>query len=314
MDYRLELLDDSTFEDLVNTICQKTLGTGVISFSPGKDGGRDGKFTGTAKNYPSTAEPWVGKFIMQAKWTGESSASCSDYDFEKIVKDEIIKIKKLKDAGDIDCYLLFTNRKYTGLKGEELLKKIITETGVKNSVIIGKETINDRYLNQHKEIVRLYKLDLHHIPFDFSDEEIKEIILAFKLQLHSIENDIKAEVDRIKHDFVFIDKKEKNKKNRLGEEYFQNEIAAKSLMDFEKIERFLALPQNEDIKDYYFDVVSELSNLITIKRDNFDAFEEIFLFIYKMVCDGNQELKRTKKHIWTFLHYMYYNCEIGLKE
>lgn len=313
MDYRLELLDDSTFEDLVNTICQKILGTGVISFTPGKDGGRDGKFIGTAQNYPSTAEPWTGKFIIQAKWTNNPIASCSDNDFEKIVKDEILKIKKLKDAGDIDCYLLFTNRKYTGVKGEELLKRIMTETGVENATIIGKETISDRYLNQQKEIVRQYRLDLHHIPFDFSDEEIKDIILVFKQQLPSIENDIKAEVDRIKHDFIFIDKKDKNKKNRLGEEYFQNEIAAKSLMDFEKIERFLALPQNEKIKDYYFDVVSELSNLITIKRDNFDAFEEIFLFIYKMVCDGNQKLKGTKKHIWTFLHYMYYNCEIGIK-
>lgn len=313
MDYRLERLDNSTFEDLVNTICQKILGTGVISFSPGKDGGRDGKFFGTAQNFPDNIKPWSGKFIIQAKHTNNPIASCSDSDFEKIVKDEIIKIKKLKDAGDIDCYLLFTNRKYTGVKGEELLKKIITETGVNNSIVIGKETINDRYLNQHKDIVRQYRLDLHHIPFDFSDEEIKDIILVFKQQLPSIENDIKAEVDRIKHDFAFIDKKEKNKKNRLSEEYFQNEIAAKSLMDFEKIERFLALPQNEEIKDYYFDVVSELSNLITIKRDNFDAFEEIFLFIYKLVCDGSNELKGTKRHFWTFLHYMYYNCEIGIK-
>ncbi len=314
MDYRLELLDDSTFEDLVNTICQKILGTGVISFSPGKDGGRDGKFTGTAQNYPSTNEPWSGKFIIQAKWTGESSASCSDSVFEKTVKDEIVKIKKLKEAGDIDCYLLFTNRKYTGITGEDLLKKIVAKTGVEKSVIIGKETINDRYLNQHKEIVRHYKLDLHHIPFDFSDEEIKDIILAFKQQLQTIETDIKAEVDRIKHDFSFIDKKEKNKKNRLGEEYVQNEIEAKSLMDFEKIERFLASPQNEEIKEYYFDVVSELSNLITIKRDNFDAFEEIFWRIYTMICDGSEELKGYKRHVMTFLHYMYYNCEIGLKE
>lgn len=314
MDYRLELIENSTFENLVNTICQKILGTGVISFSPGKDGGRDGKFIGTAQNFPDNINPWSGRFIIQAKHTNNPIASCSDSDFEKIVKDEIIKIKKLKDAGDIDCYLLFTNRKYTGVKGEELLKEIVTETGVENAVIIGKETINDRYLNLHKEIVRQYRLDLHHIPFDFSDEEIKEIILAFKLQLPSIENDIKAEVERIKHDFVFIDKKEKNKINRLSEEYFQNEIAAKSLMNFEKIERFLALPQNEDIKDYYFDVVSELSNQITIKRDNFDAFEEIFSFIYNMVCIGNQELKGTKRHFWTFLHYMYYNCEIGLKE
>jgi hypothetical protein len=312
MDYRLELLDDSTFEDLVNTICQKILGTGVISFSPGKDGGRDGKFIGTAQSFPDNINPWSGKFIIQAKWSGDPYASCSDSDFEKIVKDEILKIKKLKDTGDIDYYLLFTNRKYTGVKGEQLLKKIVAETGVENSVIIGKETINNN-LNQHKEIVRLYRLDLHHIPFDFSDEEIKNIILAFKQQLPSIENDIKAEVDRIKHDFAFIDKKEKNKKNRLGEEYFQNEIAAKSLMDFEKIERFLALPQNEELKDYYFDVVSELSNLITIKRDNFDAFEEIFLFIYKMVCDGSNELKGTKRHVTTLLHYMYFECLIGIK-
>ena len=314
MDYRLELLDESTFEDLVNTISQKILGTGVISFSQGKDGGRDGKFTGTADNYPSSSAPWSGKFIIQAKHTNNPIASCSDSDFVKIVKDEIIKIKKLKEAGDIDCYMLFTNRKYSGVKGEELLKKIVTETGVERSVIIGIGTINDRYLNQHKEIVRQYRLDLHHIPFDFSDEEIKDIILAFKQQLPSIENVINTEVERIKRDFSFIDKKEKNKKNRLGEEYFKNEIAAKSLMDFEKIERFLASPQNEEIKDYYFDVVSELSNLITIKRDNFDAFEEIFLFIYQKVCDGSKELKGTKRHVTTFLHYMYYNCEIGLKE
>lgn len=314
MDYRLELRDNSTFEDLVNTICQKILGTGVISFSSGKDGGRDGRFTGTAQNFPDNINPWSGKFIIQAKWSGDPYASCSDFDFEKIVKDEIIKIKKLKESGDIDCYMLFTNRKYTGIKGEELLKKIVTETGVEKSVIIGKETINDRYLNQHKEIVRLYRLDLFQIPFDFSDEEIKDIILAFKNQFRLIENDLKAEVDRIKHDFVFIDKKEKNKKNRLGEEYFQNEIVAKSLMDFKKIERFLELPQNEELKDYYFDVVSELSNLISIKRDNFDAFEEIFRSIYKMVCDGSKELKGTKRHVTTFLHYMYYNCEIGLKE
>lgn len=313
MDYRLETLEDSTFEDLVNTICQKILGTGVISFSQGKDGGRDGKFTGTAQNYPSDNEPWSGKFIIQAKHTNNPIASCSDSDFEKIVKDEIVKIKKLKDAGDIDCYLLFTNRKYTGVKGEELLKKIVTETGVENAVIIGKETIN-MYINQYKEIVRQYKLDLHHIPFDFSDEEIKDIILTFKQQLSLIENDLKEEVDRIKHDFVYIDKKAKNKKNRLSEDYFQNEIAAKTLMDFEKIERFLESPLNEVIKDYYFDVVSELSNLITIKRDNFDAFEEIFLFIYKKICDGSKELTGNKRHVTTFLHYMYYNCEIGLKE
>ena len=42
MDYRLELLSEDNFENLINRICQEVLGTGVISFSKGKDGGRDG--------------------------------------------------------------------------------------------------------------------------------------------------------------------------------------------------------------------------------------------------------------------------------
>ena len=146
MDYRLELLGDSTFEDLINTICHKILGTGVISFSPGKDGGRDGKFTGTAQDYPDNVNPWSGKFIIQAKHTNNPIASCSDPDFVKIVKDEIIKIKKLKEAGDIDCYMLFTNRKYTGIKRRRTSqKRLYSKQELINPVIIGKEVINDRY-------------------------------------------------------------------------------------------------------------------------------------------------------------------------
>ncbi|MCR6638988.1 MAG: restriction endonuclease [Sporocytophaga sp.] len=83
MDYRLELLDDSTFENLVNRLCQEILGLGVISFSKGKDGGRDGKFTGIANKFPSEASPWCGKFIIQAKHTENPVSSCSDSDFKK---------------------------------------------------------------------------------------------------------------------------------------------------------------------------------------------------------------------------------------
>lgn len=313
MDYRLELLDETTFENLVNTICQKILGTGVISFSQGKDGGRDGKFSGTAENYPGNINPWSGKFIIQAKHTNNPIASCSDKEFERIIDAEIPKIKSLKENEDIDCYLLFTNRKYSGIKGEALLKKITNQTGVKNVALIGKEPLNNQYLNTHKDIVKLYRLDLLHIAFDFSDEEIKDIIVSFKKQFASIEKEIKSEVERIKYDFDHIEKKEKNQKNKLGEEYYQNEIVSTSLMDFEKIERFLADPQNEEMKEYYFDIARELSSLITIKRNNFDAFEEVFLFIYQKICDGNTELKGSKKHVWTLLHYMYFECLIGIK-
>jgi hypothetical protein len=313
MDYRLENINSSVFENLVNTICQKILGTGTIEFSSGKDGGRDGKFIGTAQNFPSNKKCWEGTFIIQAKHTENCNASCSDKDFERIINSEIEKISKLKAESEIDNYLLFTNRKYTAIKGERLIEKIKSKTGIKNCIIIGKELINNQYLNSNKDIVKQYKLDLNHIQFDFSDEEIKEIIIAFKSQLPKLKNNIKSEVDKLKSDFNLIDKKEKNKINNLSQIYFNDYIVKESLMDFDKIEKFLNNPQNDYLKDYYFDTAYELNQLISLKRDNFDLFEEIFFYIYKLICDGSIDLKGSKRHVMTFLHYMYYECLIGKK-
>ncbi|RYJ39713.1 hypothetical protein NU08_1382 [Flavobacterium anhuiense] len=311
MDYRLELLDDSQFENLVNKICQDILGLGVISFSSGKDGGRDGKFNGTANKYPSLKDCWKGKFIIQAKHTSNSIASCSDSDFKKTIDIEIEKIKKLILAGDIDCYILFTNRKYPAIEGERLVKKIQNETGLKNVAIIGKETLNDLYINSNKNLIKDFRLDLNHIPFDFSEQEIKDIIVEFNKELPKITHNIITEVNRIKFDFDRIKIEEKNKKNDLSNEYYENEILNHSLQDFEKIESFLSDPRNDDLKNQYFDIASELRNLIQIKRTNFASFEEIFVYIFKQISDGNQI--KGKRHIFTLLHYMYYECLIGIK-
>ncbi|WP_428070388.1 ABC-three component system protein [Chryseobacterium gambrini] len=311
MDYRLEMLSDDQFENLVNKICQEILGIGIISFSKGKDGGRDGKFTGKATQFPSVASPWCGKIIIQAKHTENPIASCSDSDFAKIIDGEIKKIKLLKSTGDIDCYILFTNRKFTGVTGESLVKKIKEETGLDNVEIIGKESLNDLYINNSKSIIKEFKLDLHHIPFDFSEDEIKNIIIEFSGQLPKIKGDIKSETDKIKFDFDRIKIEEKNQKNTLSKDYFENEILAHSLQDFEKISSFLEDPRNEDIKEQYFDIASELRNVILIKRDNFAEFEQVFLFIFKKVCDGIDF--KGKRHIYTLLHYMYYECLIGIK-
>jgi hypothetical protein len=311
MDYRLELLNESQFENLVNRVCQNILGLGMISFSAGKDGGRDGKFTGTANKYPSEKDSWKGKFIIQAKHTANPIASCSDSDFKKTIEIEIEKVKTLQIAGDIDCYIIFTNRKYTGVGGERLVKKIQDKTGLKNVVIIGKETLNDLYINPNKDIIREFQLDLHHIPFHFSEEEIKDIILEFHNELPKIKTTLQTEVNRIKFDFDRIKIEEKNKKNQLSNEYYENEILSHSLQDFEKIESFLSDSRNEEYKEQYFDIAAELRNLIQLKRANFASFEEIFIFIFKQISDGNK--LKGKRHIFTLLHYMYYECLIGIK-
>ncbi|MDU9049928.1 MAG: hypothetical protein Q3M30_13850 [Candidatus Electrothrix sp. Rat3] len=314
MDYRLELIDEDTFENLINTICQKILGIGIIYFAPGKDGGKDGRFTGTAQNWPDNVNPWSGKFIIQAKHTVNPIASCSDADFQRTIKKiEIPKIKKLREKRDVDCYLLFTNRKYTGVKGDELVPIIKKATGVENVAILGVDTINNGYLNSHKDIVKQYKLNEFSIPFDFADDEIKDIILAFKEQLPIIENSLKKEVEQKKFNFNHLEKKLKNEKNKLGEDYYKEVILAKSLMEFGKIQQFLNDPKNTELKDYYFDITYELDSIIILKRGDFGPFEEILAFIYKFVCDGCQKLRGSKRHVWTFLHYMYFECSIGKK-
>jgi hypothetical protein len=194
-----------------------------------------------------------------------------------------------------------------------LRKKIIDETGLIKVEIIGKEVINDQYLNANKQIVHQYRLDKHHIPFGFSDNEIRDIILAFKTQLPKMTPEILARVCQLKYDYSHIEKDKKNEKNKLTSEYFHDEILAKSLMEFGKIEAFLAEPENSELKEYYYDTANELNQIITLKRDNFDAFEELFVYIYQLICDGSTDLKGGKRHVTTFLHYMYVECLIGKK-
>jgi hypothetical protein len=313
MNYRLELLGDKEFEKLVNTICQEILGTGVIVFSDGKDGGRDGRFEGTANNYPSNAENWKGKFIIQAKHTIDPIASCSESSFETTLDGEITKLKKLKAAGEIDYYLLFTNRKYTGIVGERLRKKIISEVKLTDANIIGLETINNQFLNSNKEIVKLYGLDKVVLPFDFSEEEIRNVIFEFSKNLKDISKDIKDKVESVKYDYLKIGIDDKNEKNKMGQVYFEQEIVAKSLEHFMKIDLFLEDHRNSEYKDYYYDCVNELSQLILIKRSDFGAFEEVLMYIYKLICDGDLKMMRSKRYVSVFLHYMYYSCSIGLK-
>ena len=152
-------------------------------------------------------------------------------------------------------------------------KRLVEEVGLPEAKIniIGIDTLN-RYLNSDKSIVRRFGLNKYNIPFDFSDEEIKELILNFKEQLPSISKDIKDKVEKVKYDFNRIKIEEKNRKNKLGNEYYTEVILAKSLMDFEKISAFLGDPKNAELKELYFDIVSELNELIVLKKGRIFGF------------------------------------------
>ena len=120
MKFAYEDLSDDQFEVLIVLLCQRLLGIAVQGFAKGPDGGRDAKFVGTAELHPSKAAPWVGTVIVQAKHTNGYNRSFSELDFystsssNTVVGKEVPRIKKLRDAKQLDHYMLFANRRLTG--------------------------------------------------------------------------------------------------------------------------------------------------------------------------------------------------------
>jgi hypothetical protein len=309
-DFRLHEMSDDAFEELVGYICSHELGTGTVTFSKGPDGGRDGRFSGTANNYPSKQSPWFGKFIIQAKHTSNAIASCSDKDFygnkSSVVLTEIKRVKNLRDNGEVDNYLIFTNRKLSGGADQKIISFIKKKAAVNNVGLIGIETLQRMMTNHYKELKRLFHLDQSRGPLIFYSQDLKALLTA--ISKHGVIS--KARGYTFELDFVSIS--EKNELNRLSEIYFKL-IQSDSMPYFGQIERFLTSPLNTDLADLYDNIVVDFNNKILIRRDDYDKFEEIFEVIYESILEQEPELHTKHRLLYTMLHYMYWKCDLGQK-
>jgi len=201
-------LSSDEFESLVGAICQQILGTGAVVFAAGKDGGRDGTFVGTAQKFPSVAAPYSGKFVIQAKHTANPVASCGSKEFGKIVDDEKPKIKALADGGELEFYLVFTNRKKpaTSTIAKE---KALAELGLKGAHIHGLEQLR-AWLMQHPDIWSKLGFDRFDAPLRIQRDDITAVIAGFHAAFGS------AGTAPASEDFSYVPKPQKNKINKLS--------------------------------------------------------------------------------------------------
>ena len=302
MKYPLEdLASDKEFENLVALICERILGMGTNIFSVGKDGGKDGKFYGKANKFPSETNPWEGKIIIQAKHTKRPNASCSDSDFTTILKNDVIpSIKKLIKNDEIDFYLLFTNRKLSGIQDKKIEDLLDAENLVENRVI-GSERI-DLWLKEYPEIAKILKLNRLLLPLEFDETDLKDIVEAFS------ELDIKkGDLPDIPEDRN-IDRK--NEINKLSKAYF-DDVIKKNMPYFEQIQQFLSNPINKELLQKYENTIDDINEEITIHREEYDKFEMILNYLFKLVLGRFPELNDRRSLVRVFIHYMYYNCDIG---
>lgn len=311
LDYRLHELADSRFEELVGMLCRFELGSGTVVFSKGPDGGRDGRFEGTAERLPSKNAPWSGKFIIQAKHTSNAIASCSDNEFHgnksSVIAKEIPRIIALVKNGEVDNYILFTNRKLSGDTDALVRKHIVDKTGVGKVHLIGSQVLS-QMIALHWSTIRSAFPELAQAqgPLRFYRQDVAEILDAIKMALGNDKGSAPST------SFSYIDLDLKNELNNLSERYFRH-IQSESSPYFGQIQDFLGDPINRDLTETYDNIASDFNHRVTVHRDDFAKFDMVFQHIHDSLIDHNSDLEKRSRLIITILHYMYWACDLGEK-
>ena len=307
-------MSEDAFEAMVIDLCNDLLGIGVHSFTKGPDGGKDGYFTGMAENYPSSNEPWKGTFIIQAKHTTSLGASCSDNDFfsnkTSVLNKEIKRLNERRSEGQsFDCYLVFTNRKLTGEAHTNIKNHLQKELGIANVDVIGLEDLT-RLVGEKPELVKRYDLLHNMLPDRFFENDIRDVIVLF-----SQNSDwMNAEPQPDTHPMDFTDKERKNALNQVSDYYF-SEIKSHSLKYFDMIDAFLKEPRNREYLQKYENTTSDIRGFIQ-KNIGDHSFVDLLETISDRIsgADPSADVHRVRKLVRVFVHFMYFNCDIGQKE
>lgn len=315
MKYAYENLSPGQFEELVILICQEILGISVQGFATGPDGGRDARFQGTAQLYPSTSAPWTGCVIIQAKHTNGLNRYFTESDFYSatnktcVIAEEIPKIKSLKDSGELDHYILFSNRRLTG-NGESTIRQAISSAcGIPTSSIYlcGIEQI-EVWLKRFSNIPEIAGIDPIDSPLIVSPEDIAEVVAAFaqhRDEMVSILDDPPT---------PRVDLATKNRLNRMSDDYSKT-LLRKYLKETEQIRQFLAAPENDELLSAYESAVDELELRIIAHRKDYQSFDLVMEYLTDLLFNRDPILrqKQNKRLTRALLFYMYWNCDIGVK-
>src|SRR5262249_798704 len=135
------------FQDLCLTIAGGVLGQAVQSFTPVRDGGRDGAFQGTWQSTDSLS--LEGSFTLQCKFSSrDTPLTLSE------MREELSKLRKLGAAGLATNYIVITNRRLSAVSESEIRKAVESIPGVTMALTLGREWV----IRQIRESPRLRML------------------------------------------------------------------------------------------------------------------------------------------------------------
>nr|WP_255429173.1 ABC-three component system protein [Ramlibacter albus] len=303
-------MSEDQFEQLVVLLCRRLLGMAVQGFAKGVDGGRDAKFVGVAELLPSTAAPWNGTVIVQAKHTNGYNRSCSETDFfnansdNTVIGKEIPRIKKLHDGKQLDHYMLFANRRLTGNAESEIRAHIAATCGVPEGSIMlcGLEQL-ESWLKEFPEVPEKANLDPLDSPLIVSPDELSDVVQSFARQINAATSLDAPPTPRVPYE-------QKNKINNMSAEYAKG-LRKLYLKDTAQVKTFLAAPENEALLRLYESVVEEFQLKIIAKRKDYHAFDDVMNYLVDLLFARDPLLRANKRLTRVMLFYMYWNCDIG---
>lgn len=308
--YPYEDLEDGQFERLVVEFMRKLFGPGVQGFAPGKDGGRDSRFNGTAERFPSAVNPWSGLMVGQAKHTAALNAHFGETDFSSdakssVVSEEIGRLKKLKADGELEFYILFSNRRLGGVAGPKIEARIAKEVGLSKQRVhlVGVERM-DALLIEYPDAPRLANISMVDGPLLVNSEDLAEVILAIAEELDA---PTASSLPAPRISFT-----EKNLANEMSAD-FAAALSRRYLNYTPRIDDFLAAPENAEIRERYDAAVEDFQLKIIAKRKNHQSFDEVFNHLVDTLVKRDLVLRghERRRLVRVMLFYMYWHCDIG---
>lgn len=303
-------LSEDQFERLVISVCGHLFGIGVQGFSKGPDGGKDARFFGRAERFPSSAAPWDGRIVIQAKHTERIYAKFSEPDFSgdaesSVLAKELPRIAKLAQEGELEYYLLVSNRRLAGVAEQVIRQRIATTAGIDAAAVhlLGVEAL-DQYLTWEPDILRRAGIHQFDLLPSVDPGDLARVIRGLAEGRGAFAGTITPPPERR---ITFADK---NLINGLPAEYAA--IIAGYIKDFEAdVRPFLAAPENATLLRHYQDTATDLNGFILAHRQDRHSFDQVLENLFRQLIDRDYDLKANKKLTRTVLYYMYWNCDLG---
>jgi hypothetical protein len=251
--------------------------------------------------------------IIQAKHTNGCNRNFSESDFfsktavNSVLSKEIPRIKKLREAKQIDHYMLFANRRLAGNAEAEIQEYIANECGIPTTSIYlcGVEQL-EMWLKRFPQAAKDADLDPVDSPLIVSPDDMADVVQALARQIDGVMVVLDdPPTSRVTYE-------QKNVLNNMSVEYAKAQ-RRKYLKETAQIRTFLAAPENLELLRMYESVVDEFQLKIIAKRKNYQTFDDLLEYLVDLLFSRDPVLRQHahKRLTRAVLFYMYWNCDIG---